>query len=68
MAASDAREMFGGARHFYPLTLDARAFLLTLWPFSPVTFPRGARSASIRFRCFGTSRSHFINGERAERE
>ena len=25
-----AREMFDGARHFYPLTLDARAFLLTL--------------------------------------
>ena len=25
-----AREMFDGARHFYPLTLDARAFLVTL--------------------------------------
>lgn len=25
-----AREMFDGTRHFYPLTLDARAFLLTL--------------------------------------
>jgi predicted permease len=25
-----AREMFDGARHFYPLTLDARAVLLTL--------------------------------------
>ena len=25
-----AREMLDGARHFYPLTLDARAFLLTL--------------------------------------
>ena len=25
-----AREMFDGSRHFYSLTLDARAFLLTL--------------------------------------
>ena len=25
-----AREMFDGTRHFYPVTLDARAFLLTL--------------------------------------